>query len=37
MGIALKFAEKAFLMDKKNIETNELLGKIKSVPTPKMN
>ena len=37
MGIALKYAEKAFLMDKKNIETNELLGKIKSVPTPKMN
>ena len=32
-GIALKYAERAFALDKYNIETNELLGKIKSKMT----
>ena len=36
-GIALQYAQRATNLDKKNIETNELLAKIKSMPNQKMN
>jgi len=31
-AVAVQYAEKAFRLDKHNSETNELLGKIKSMP-----
>ena len=36
-GIALQYAQRATNLDKKNIETNELLAKIKSMPNQKLN
>ena len=35
--IALQYAERAFALDKYNMETNELLGKIKSMSLQKLN
>jgi len=35
--IALRYAERSFSLDKKNSVTNELIGKIKSLSTRKLN